>query len=115
MLALVLLSFTESGQALFRRNEVGGDNVGWSMVYRIVLFLTSLGWMHSDIPKEEIDPSRTFLGEIIQDIKDFFNRTDGQGWDVPKLRAYLHTGKNLCVADFTIEKLQSLIHRWSRI
>ena len=90
MLALVLLSFTESGQALFRRNEVGGDNVGWSMVYPIVLFLTSLGWMHSDIPKEEIDPSRTFLGEIIQDIKDFFNRTDGQGSSAKRNMCHFH-------------------------
>ena len=89
VLALVLLSYTESGQALFRRNGLGGGHVHWSMVYPIVLFLTSLGWMHSDIPKEEIDPSRTFLGKIMQDIKIFFNRTEGQGWDIPKLHAYL--------------------------
>eukprot|EP00956_Cyclotella_meneghiniana_P035119 scaffold111633_cov21-Cyclotella_meneghiniana.AAC.1 len=89
VLALILLSYSHSGQELFVRNGVGGGNKGADMMNPLLLFLTSLAWMHSNVKKEEINPSLKYLSIIMEDIKNAFERTEGQGWDVPKVHSYL--------------------------
>jgi hypothetical protein len=59
----------------------------------IKLYLSLEEWMHTTIPKVEIEASRTLVSEIVTLIQKCFPRTDengaeiGQGWKFPKMHA----------------------------
>ncbi len=57
-------------------------------IYCLKLYLSFERWVNESHPRTQINQSRMLLGELITLIKECFPRTEGWGWNLPKMHAF---------------------------
>jgi hypothetical protein len=57
-------------------------------IYCLKLYLSFERWVNESHPHSQINRSRKLLGELITLIKECFPRTEGWGWNLPKMHPF---------------------------
>ena len=79
---------TQLGQSLLA-NEMRERRISMQkFIYCLKLYLSFEHWVNESHPRSQINRSRKLLGELITLIKECFPRTEGWGWNLPKMHAF---------------------------
>lgn len=67
---------------LMTRNPYTHDDK--DVVTPLITLFAYIGWLHSTNPKVGVDNDMPAVYDLLRDIKTFFSRDTGNGWDIPK-------------------------------
>eukprot|EP00956_Cyclotella_meneghiniana_P045615 scaffold376871_cov387-Cyclotella_meneghiniana.AAC.1 len=87
LLALLCISFTVQGKDLMTRSKLNNDEK--DIATPLIALLAYIGWLHSTNPKVEVENAMPAVYDLIRDMKAFFDRNDGNGWDLPKIHGMI--------------------------
>ena len=85
---LLCAMHTQLGQSLLAK-EMRERRISLrKFIYCLKLYLSFERWVNESHPRSQINRSRKLLGELITLIKECFPRTEGWGWNLPKMHAF---------------------------
>ena len=94
---LLCLSHTDEVQSwlwtLLRKKGIDPDQY----IEFLKLYLAMEEWFHETNPKEEVVAARVLIAKVIQMMQDVFPRTDGQGWQLPKVHGLTKMQSYICL------------------
>jgi hypothetical protein len=61
------------------------------------LYLSMEEWFHDSRPKEEVHKSRVAIGIVIEMMQELFPRTDGHGYNLPKMHGMTKMQEYVCL------------------
>ena len=67
----------------------------WTHTRSVKLYLSYGRWVNKPHSRREVQKSKKLLGELITLIKLCFPRTDGNGWNIPKMHGLAKMPKNM--------------------
>ena len=94
---LMCIAHTTAGSALLK-DKLGYNNRRWNEWLTFVqLYLSMEEWFHDSRPKEEVRNSRVAICVVIEMMQELFPRTDGHGYNLPKMHGMTKMQEYICL------------------
>ena len=67
------------------------------LIHCLKMYLAMEAWFHGKNSKDEVRAARPLIAEVIELVQKVFERTEGQGWNIPKMHGLTKMQYYMCL------------------